>query len=313
MKWRRSILSDFSIPLLALLDSMELKDLIQYQSCVFHILGQHTNVNWWSKWSNDCAIIGIPLQYTPTVILLLVATTLSITAMIYQLFLEAARIDQTDSIVGTVFIFSELIGSLTVIGQSFFRRHQLTQLIDNLYGIEQYLRQHFHFIDDYRAFRRNYLYSVTIATCLYTMMIVLKLTMPTIYNILMLEIAISVMRLLSLIARLHILFYVSLLRYFMRHGIKDTLFGRMNVVRGVFVVFRLDDMIGVIRQMKCLHFKLYETAMQISDVFGWNLVAQSMECSFDGAYGVYWIFFYLQKEDGAIYVIRNYNTIILYF
>lgn len=282
--------------------SMKLKDLIQYQSFVFHILGQHSHINAWPILPNHCATV---LRYVPTIFLLLLATTLSITAIIYQLYLEAARIDRTDSIVGTVFIFSELIGSLTVIGQSFFRRHQLSHLIDNFYDIERYLRLHFHLIQDYRAFRQNYLWCVTIATCLYTLMIVLKLTMPTIYNILMLEIAISVMRLLSLIARLHVLFYVSLLRHFMRHSVKETLFGRMNLVHGV-VMWRLDDVVTVIRQMKCLHFKLYELAMQISDVFGWNMVAQSVECFFDGAYGVYWIFFYLQKDDGEIYVIRNY-------
>lgn len=279
---------------------MNLTELINYHLFAFYILGQSSNIGLLKSHNHFITIA----QFTPSFLLLLLAGPLSIASIVLQ-FVLAAHFDRSDSVIGIIFILSELISSSTVIGQSFFRRKQLMDVIDSFHSIEQALRQDFQFSDDYQTFCRSYLSKVSLVAFLFSLMIFIKLAMPTAYTFILLEITFTAMRLISLVARLHVLFYVSLLKHFVIIGVDQTVYEKLTVNR--MVLWRVQNVIELMKKLKCLHFKLYVAATQISDVFGWSLVTESVQIILDGAYLCYWIVFFLQKANQKLFVIRKYT------
>lgn len=276
---------------------MRFKKLIDWHLFAFYLLGQNAH-NPLLKTRNNFVII---LSLMPTVLFLFAACSISIVAIVLQLIL-VVRFDRTDSIVGSLFILSELIASLTVIGQSLFRCNDVLEVVETYQSIEFYLRQRFHLKVDYDLFIKQYLMKVMVSLLLFLLMVMMKILLQTTYTYLFLEIAFSVMRFLSVLAKMHTLFYVSLLKTFVKIGTEQTFASKARIL-GV-ILWSNNDIVETLKELKLLHYQLFTAAGQISDIFGWSLVTQSIQSFFDGAYAFYWVFFYLQKEKQEIFVIR---------
>lgn len=277
---------------------MKFRNIVDWHLLAFYLMGQNSYIPL-LKTRNYFLVV---LSFTPTILLMLAACSISIIAIVWQLLL-VVRFDRTDSIVGSLFILSELFASLTVIGQSLIRWKYVLEVIETYQSIELYLRQRFHLKIDYGLFIKQYLMRVLLIMCLFLLMVAMKIVLPTLYTILFLEIAFCIMRFLSVVAKLHTLFYVSLLKTFINISTEET-FANKSKMLGV-ILWSHRDIIETMKELKFLHYKLFTAAGQISDVFGWSLVTQSVQSFFDGAYAFYWVFFYLQKEKQEQFIIRT--------
>lgn len=275
------------------------KQLFRWNLLAFHLLGQNT-LNVFVKSQNP--ICCLP-RFIPSLAILLCALTLSLIAIVRQLLMAVFH-DRIDSVVGSLFVMGELLSSVTAIGQSCFYSKQILKLVDTFESIEYFLRQRFSVHIDYQTFLHQYFKNVALAFILFMLMVLMKIFMPTTTSYLFQEVAFTFMRFLSVVAKMHTLFHISLLKMFVKCAVKHGFFIRARVMDRVS---RNQKTISeMFRRMKLIHFKLYMASSQISDIFGWSFVTQCVQTFLDAAYGCYWMFFYLQNDGQSKFIISKY-------
>lgn len=134
---------------------MNIHELIHWQMLAFFLLGQNSYNPLFCS-TNHCFSA---LRFTPTLVVLMLASSMSIFAITYQV-LYVISYDGLDSIVGSLFIFCGLIARITAIVQSFFFYKELIDLLDTFRAIDHYIRHKFFLQIDFRDFVKRYLVKV---------------------------------------------------------------------------------------------------------------------------------------------------------
>lgn len=244
---------------------------------------------------NSCNHAYKYYQFIPTLFALLITLATSFITIGYQL-LNAVNIDWTDAIVGSILFSIEMICILLALVQSFFYTKRLLMINETFETIEEFLCRRLHIKMKFSMFFKRYLFRTSVSLLFYLTTIVAKVLLPKIQPGPLVEISYSILRILVIIPKLHALFYISLLKSFNIFSIQIFKI-KLNGIN-----LNVNDVVEIFKNYKFIHFKLYAMAMELNDLFGWLLVAINVQTFFDATYTLYWVFYYLQRDDGINFI-----------
>lgn len=248
-------------------------------------------------------------KYTPALIFLIVSCTISVFLIIWQHnFAIFNYKDSLDSILSYLLIVSEMAACITMFSQVFLYRDCLIEIFQTFRSIELFLLQKTHLKIDFRHFLKRYLKKVFLIIAVFAKMYAIKIIFQTDYSDFVMESAFFALRLFQIIAKLHMLFYVSLLKSFVKFTVNLSLFS----TRIGLTVTNRGDIIETMKFYKCIHFQLFTVTTLINRAFGWSLVTQCIQSFLDSCYALYWVFIFMQKDTSAKFAIRKYEFIILF-
>lgn len=213
------------------------------------------------------------------------------------------------------FVWSDMVGDilvyissvaviLTPMVVSATRHPDILQLESIFHSIETFLHQEFHLTLNFRLFLKRYLHKIYITLLFYLFTIFGKVLLVREQPGVTIELLYCFIRLFAIVSRLYVLFYVSLLKSFVR------LFRRFNPGQcfrpNAFSKIDGKNSKLMLQQYKIIHLKFFVAATYINGVFGWCFVSIIILTIFDGSYAIYRVFYYFQKEQAEqTYVIRK--------
>lgn len=265
---------------------MNSKVLFYWHLLAFYFVG-HVSYNPLVPSKNVAIII---LQFVPSLLLLLLISFMTVFTVNYQYY-SKRTFDRTDAIAGSIFFISEGACSVAAISQSLFHCNELLELIERFQSIERYFSKHFHMQINFSKFTRRYFEKVVIILCVFGTIVVFKITSPNIKTSTFLEVQYCLLRFFVIIPKLNALFYISFLKSFIKfanqlvraraeHGITRN---RCHIIR-------------IMKHYKYLHYQMFTVARQISDIFGWNLVATMISTFLETTFHVFSVFSYLNTD-----------------
>lgn len=223
----------------------------------------------------------------------------SVVAIVAQFYLSPF-FGVTDSTIACLFIISELVTTLSVYMQNRFYGANMQILWSKLEVIEKSLLQSFNEPPDVlqfkQMFRPYFLLNLVMlfAHCSIKYMIISR------YTHLLLQTSILSLQFFSLLANLHMLFYVTVVHYFLKLVSKYMILAFHNRVADL-VYSNISGLVEYLVRCKALHYKIWEATQFVNDHFGWSLAAICIQNFIDVTYALYWIFLYSQR-DGDVYL-----------
>lgn len=265
---------------------MNSKVLFQWHMLAFHFVG-HVSYNPLVPSKNVAFII---LQFFPAMLLLLLISFMTVFTVNYQYY-SKRTFDRTEAIAGSIFFISEAGCSVAAIFQSLFNCNELLALTQRFQSIERYFVQCFQMQINYSKFTRRYFEKVVFILCVFGMIVAFKITSPNIKTSTFLEVQYCLLRFFVIIPKLNALFYISFLKSFIQfsnqlvrardeHGIKRN---HCHIIR-------------IMKHYKYLHYQMFTVAREISDIFGWNLVATMISTFLETTFHLFSVFSYLNTD-----------------
>lgn len=246
------------------------------------------------------------MKYLPTVILFCIYGCVLGFSLIYQT-LFAINYGKTDLAVSYMYMLSDFLTNLTVIGQSIVYTSNARDIFDKFIEVEMLLKQQLFIVLDTRKLRADYKGTIYLVLVCVILMIMVKFFIRTNESDLLLGLTFGIFRVFNAFTKMHIYFFVYLLHYILRYvaDYVEVVFvqtGQMFKMSTGAVLKITDNF----RYYKIIYFKLYIISMEINQIFGWSLVMLFLQCFLDAAYSLYWIFLDFHSDDGAIICLRNY-------
>lgn len=228
----------------------------------------------------------------------------SVLAIVSQLYL-APYFGVTDAFLASLFISSVLVTTLSVYFQNQFFGKNLQSLWTKLEAIEKHLCRPFEEPLDSSVFSKMYLPKFLLNVGLLIAHISIKFGFQSKYTHITVQSFILFLQYFSLLANLHMLFYITVFGYFLHSMIQ-----RVNQMFGGGIADslqpKLNALIEFLAHCKLVHLKLWEAVQIVNDHFGWSLAAICIQNFFDVTYALYWIFLYMQADDDSYLTIRKY-------
>lgn len=276
--------------------------LLHYQRLVFHILGQNSYNTLGSR-----GIASLVLRFLPATVLSMLIGTMAIFTVHYQ-FLIVGTYDRTDSIIGSLYLISEVLCALLAICQSFCGCSNIFCIFKSFRRIETHLCAYAVMVPNFQTFFERYLRKLAVMLCFYCMMVGSKCIWPPDETGFWMEFQFVFLRLFVLLPKMYALFFISLLKSLIKLSNKLLVLNKHTPLDAIeSSQWRT---IGVIKHYKCIHFKLFTAAEQINETFGWSLTAICVESMWENAFMLYWIFFYWHKEnEQSVLIISKYILI----
>lgn len=268
---------------------MSLKVFVRWHLFIFYIIGQVSHNPFLSSRNTVCIIS----QFLPSIVSIVLIVAMLVHTTVYQYTIIGA-VDTIETFVGIFFYLSEAITGLTSICQPLYRYNQL---IESFQSIELYLCKHFQFQINYNQFLRRYIAKIVTVIVMYGLLLIAKALWPDVNTNLLLETQYCLLRLFVLLPKLNVLFYVSFLKSFIKFSNRLLEYRNDKQSNVIGVNVNRWHCIRVIKHYKCLHFKLFMIGMQISDIFGWNLVTTMVVTFLEAAYMMYSMFFYDHRHN----------------
>lgn len=268
---------------------MILKELIDWVFCIFHIFG-HFSYNPLLK---SKRIPKFLINFTPTILYFFLSTSILFN-LFYYLILHP-RFTKTISTIGFVFIINEYICSLTAIAQSLFSYKKMIQMSESFQSVEQYLVKKVEIKVNFNGFTKRYLTKVFIILLVYSCMVSTKFFWPNQNpNTPIMELGFSLLRLFVIIPKLHALFYINLLKSFIKlaNNIIEVKTSGIANASALVQCKHGFQMLQMLKHYKVIHYQLFLACQQINDTFGWNLVELCVITFLENAFMFYWLFFY---------------------
>lgn len=232
----------------------------------------------------------------------------SILAIFSQYYL-APYFGVTDAFLAILFIASELVTTLTVYFQNQFFGTNLKSLWLKLMIIEKQLCQSMEDPVNSAVFNKMYRPRFVLNIGLLIAHFTVKYSYPSKYTHITVQSCVLTLQIFSLLANLHMLFYITVFEYFLCSMIRQ--------VRQMFHSGNIDSahnkvnhLTGSLTQCKMVYLKLWDAVQIVNNHFGWSLAALCIQNFFDVTYALYWIFMYLHADD--IYLIIRKYTIVLH-
>lgn len=283
---------------------MNLKELIEWYLRAFYIFGHYTYI----PRSYSLKLPQNSLKFAPTMFLIVCTLTIPSSLFTYQTFFSVYY-DRTDTIIATLCIFMEFAASAAVIRQSIYRWYSLSATLELFESIDLFLNREFQINLNFKRFLKRYILKLVLVIIVYMVMLAMKWILRSNFNDLILEMGFCAMRFLSIIAKMHALFYVSLFKSFIKFVTNFSFTHKQDTMAHFWLT--KNNIFIVIKQLKIIHYKLYAIATLINNFFGWSLVMQMMQSLLDGSYALYWMFYYSQQTEQRILIIRK-NHLILF-
>lgn len=279
---------------------MNLQALNNWIFCIFHMFG-HVSYNPLIKFKYIPKCI---IHFTPTSLYLSLSTFVLFSITYYQI--THPRFTKTVINIGFLFISTEYLCAFTAVFQSIFCCQKMLQMSYVFQSIEQYLVKS---VGIKINFSTQYLIKVVIILFIYSSMVSTKFFWPANNtNSPIIELGFSLLRLFVIVPKLHALFYINLLKWFIKLS-KNMIEMEVNVKQLGFVQWKYElQMIKMLKHYKVIHFKLFVACQHINDIFGWSSVVLCMIQFLENAFMLYLVFFYFHEGQNTDFL----NTLSKY-
>lgn len=281
--------------------------MISCHQLAFHIFGQNT----YNPLLHSCHNYFLVFQYIPTLVMSSSLFATIVYATSQEPFFSASS-DWTDSIVGSLYEITYLLQATALIFQSFCHQRKFNEMVQITEYIEKNLQQQFELKIDYNQFIKQYLLKTTLALLCWLLTIFSKFCFPKNGVGIGLELCYTFARFSGIVINLYVEFYVSLLHSFIAL-LRDVQFNGNNG-KCVDYYYPLNTCGSITRLFiiyKMMHFKMCEVASYVNKIFGWTLVAAILRSFIELSYLIYWVFYFLQKDEYEfLLVLRKY---MIYF
>lgn len=270
---------------------MDLTDVPQRFCYPFYLLGLNS-FNPFLK-MNHCSAKRIPV-----IILTLTVVFATITIFVSQYLEHSLRSLVVINIAAVSFIFIEFITCVIIIGKSMEPGRITENLWNNFRLIQQLYTTKFNMNIKFKQFYCIYCCEIGTMLCLHFAHIAVNI----LFNYGIYDIIVKFMTLVlfsvALATMFHILFYVRLLVHVMQL-INERFANSFDMQ---CQIFRLDSwkqqvLINNFRFIKQIHYLVWNVSVMINKHFGWIFVSLFLQNSFDSVHTVYWIVWYLDRNE----------------
>lgn len=270
---------------------MDLTDVPQRFCYPFYLLGLNS-FNPHSK-MNQCSANKIPV-----IILTLTVLFATITIFVSQYLEYNLHSLVVINIAAVSFIFVEFITCAIIIYKSMAPGRIVENLWQNFSSIQQLYATKFSININFNKFYRSYCWEIGALLCIH----IAHITVNVLFNYGIYDIIVKFMTLVlfsvALATIFHILFYVRLLVHVMQL-INERFTDSFDIQSQIF---RLDSwkqqvLINNFRFIKQIHYLVWNVSVMINKHFGWIFVSLFLQNSFDSVHTVYWIVWYLDKNE----------------
>lgn len=230
----------------------------------------------------------------PTLFMFFVKLALCV-ASISLISIYGEVVNTTYDIMSDIFLACELAKIFAVLYQNFTYPNLIGEILQNFQTIEVLFRSTLHCPIHFELFERAYKKKIGWAFGSYTMLMILFVAYYIVYGDIDLDdVFLKIMQFISISVYMNVLFFIDLVTFNLKH--LNTIIARdhsecdaENV--DVFVVKKVRTA-HVIRQQiskyKFIHFRLWKTAQQINEFFGWTLITILLQSFVEFVFNTIW-------------------------
>lgn len=224
--------------------------------------------------------------------------------------------DKSDVIITNIFITCEIAKTIAVAVQSLFFTYAIDDIIQTFSNLEDFFRHSLHYKIEYEQFRNIFLRKTV-----FLLVIFLLSLIPHFFAFInaqdddMISFYIKIIRFETIIASIHVIFYIELLRFHMKHlnlTIERDTIEQNAMFNNDTVGFRKYGKEILLstkyRNYKHVHFQLWNAMQKINHFFGWSLTTVFLQTFVDGVFNSYWLFITFNKESTLLNVSSEYTN-----
>lgn len=256
------------------------------------------------------------IKTVPTIVCAIKGWLISI-ALVWIVNFGPKRIgyDKSDGIITNIFITCEITKTITVLVQSIFFSYAIDDIIKIFTHLEHFFQNSLHYKIEYEQFRKMFLIKTVLLLVAYVQSLIpfYLVFISNEYQDLT-TIFIKIIQLESVIALIHIIFYIDLLRFHLIHlnlAIQRDSIEQNLIFHKIAVVFRKYTREILLstkyRNYKHVHFYLWNATQKINYFFGWSLTTVFLQTFVDCVFNAYWLYNTLNKASTVLTVIRKYT------
>lgn len=233
-------------------------------------------------------------------VLLLIVT--SIMAVYAQYHLSIFN-EIIDALMTYVLISSECILNFAAIAQAIIYRKQFIKLYGQYVSIQKCITVRMERRLCFKPFRSKFISVTVVVLLIFTVTLISRFRLFTKHTNPLMDASLMLMQLTSTVVHLHSIMHVHLLNF---------LYQFLNQCLGNQVPLMMelrsqqpfgDKNIPQLRQIKIMHYKLWEIAMNINRIFGWSNLLLILKNNIQIAYSlltVYWVHLYNLDDDSVL-------------
>lgn len=198
-------------------------------------------------------------------------------SIIYYLNFRESDWSRTDRVLIILIALCEAVRIASVLIQCIFSKNHLASVNSTFRMLERFYAIHLGHSISYRAFRRQYKIKATALCIVFIPQFVIFLRKTAVHGM-TLAMQVKFMQIIKLVSILHNIFYIDLLNFYfaelnavIRKDLTNNIVGK-----NVSYVSKSTPNLLICEKLRCyktVHFHMWTMAQQISDFFGWSLVA----------------------------------------
>lgn len=220
-----------------------------------------------------------------------------------------------DTIVGSMLIFSECMLNFTVIGQTIWFRLRFQRLCRKYIVFEKYIHSRLDHRVEFMTFQSSFCRLVGLQVLPFLVTCIVRKSIHSFVVNSTLESALLMTGFLAIVVNLHIIFHVESLNFFYAFTIdwlksQVTLFSQSaphasNAYDSSMASTTYSGC-NEMRQIKFIHFKLWDISRSINHIFGWSTAAIIFRNWVEVAFYVYWIYLFWILDQNKWTLLRKY-------
>lgn len=199
----------------------------------------------------------------------------------------------TNDSITDLFLLCELLKAIAVLYQNLVYGDLLFEILQSFQTVEFLFQSNLSYPINFTPFKRDYLRKIGWAFGSYTMLLVLFLIYYFAYGrIEICDVFIKILQFVSISMYMNLLFFVDLITFYLRHlneiitkenhDCKAESVMMMRKVRATSAVSQK------LSKYKFIHYWLWKITQQISELFGWTLIALIVQSFIDFVYIAKW-------------------------
>ena len=254
-------------------------------------------------------------RFVPTILRLILIVTVSTLGLKSHLHLTyRSKLGQATPFFGTFFISAQFLTNFLVVVHSILYRNSINRLLNQFQIIENLFRQKLSENITYDRLHERYKCSTILCFGSYLLGVAAMVSTNLLGRGTDYRTAINVYSLvfMNLCSLLYVKFFVYLQNYFLtmlNESAELITVGPLSIsnmwaqVKGD----RENFLVGHLKYLKYMHFKLVFVTQLLNQFFGWILLAVCLNNFFDLVHSIYWVYLLLQSiPSGYYYVARKF-------
>lgn len=287
---------------------MKLTRALRHYTKWFHIFGQscYPPFGDFLSMNGPRRHVHKSLNYIPCVMIILLTTLL--TAIRFISKFRDGRFTTTTYVIVSIGLLSYVSTVFISVGQSLFHSSYFALLFTQINAIGQTSRKNYSF--DFQEFSRNYLrqtYVISIA-CVLPSLLTYYLGRSANVSYILIVLSYFALKFMTLLPTYHALFYIDLLHQMLKSFAKYVdvqastgLMEKANNPRRCHLKILKSEL----NHYKLLHFKLWEAAQSINNIFGWTLSTILIQHFVSSIFNVYFTLIMIGEKADIHGVLRK--------